>query len=108
MRSLRSSGSVQDLKDLPSAQMQLLSPNGVIDLDPKHSFLDPNGAMDVTNGVVFGHVFGGDSHDFQFVSGATITVPEPSTFFLLGLATALAPPGHSPSSPSGRDSVSTT
>jgi PEP-CTERM motif-containing protein len=48
-------------------------------------FLDPNGAMDVTNGVVFGHVFGGDSHDFQFVSGANITVPEPSTLCLLGL-----------------------
>jgi hypothetical protein len=48
-------------------------------------FLDPNGAMDVTNGVVFGHVFGGDSHDFQFVSGANITVPEPSTVWLLGL-----------------------
>lgn len=48
-------------------------------------FLDPNGPMDVTNGVVFGHVFGGDSHDFQFVSGANITVPEPSTLCLLGL-----------------------
>jgi len=53
-------------------------------------FLDPNGAMDVTNGVVFGHVFGGDSHDFQFVSGANITVPEPSTLWLLGLGALAA------------------
>jgi hypothetical protein len=48
-------------------------------------FLDPNGAMDVTNAVVFGHVFGGDSHDFQLVSGSAVTVPEPSTIWLLGL-----------------------
>ena len=48
-------------------------------------FLDPNGAMDVTNGVVFGRVFGGDSHDFQYVSGSTISIPEPSSLALLGL-----------------------
>ena len=54
-------------------------------------FLDPNGAMDVTNGVVFGRVFGGDSHDFQYVSGSTITVPEPTTFWLLGLGALCAP-----------------
>ena len=48
-------------------------------------FLDPNGAMDVTNGVVFGRVFGGDSHDFQYVSGSQISIPEPSSLALLGL-----------------------
>jgi hypothetical protein len=38
-------------------------------------FLDPNGTMSVTNAVVQGRVFGGDSHDFQFVSGANISSP---------------------------------
>ncbi len=42
-------------------------------------FLDPNGPVSVTNANVFGRVFGGDSHDFQFVSGSTITAPTPST-----------------------------
>lgn len=48
-------------------------------------FLDPNGTMDVTHALVFGRVFGGDSQDFQLVSGANVTVPEPSTFWLVGL-----------------------
>ena len=38
-------------------------------------FLDPNGAISVVNAVVQGRVFGGDSHDFQYVSGANITAP---------------------------------
>jgi hypothetical protein len=38
-------------------------------------FLDPNGAISVTNAQVFGRVFGGDTHDFQDVSGTTLTVP---------------------------------
>jgi hypothetical protein len=50
-------------------------------------FLDPNGAISVVNANVLGQVFGGDTHDFQYVSGATITtttsVPEPSTLILL-------------------------
>ena len=34
-------------------------------------FLDPNGAISVTNAVINqGRVFGGDAHDFQFVSGS--------------------------------------
>ena len=53
-------------------------------------FLDPNGAISVTNSLVNqGRVFGGDSHDFQFVSGSNLIappIPEPSTFSLLGLA----------------------
>jgi hypothetical protein len=55
-------------------------------------FLDPNGAISVTNANVLGRVIGGDTHDFQDVSGTTITapagVPEPSTMTLLlsGLA----------------------
>jgi hypothetical protein len=57
-------------------------------------FLDPNGAMDSTNADVFGRMFGGDSHDFQYVSGSTITsppsqVPDPgSTVLLMGLGLA--------------------
>jgi hypothetical protein len=47
-------------------------------------FLDPNGAMDVTDALVFGRVFGGDAHDFQYVSGSEI-IPEPSSLALLGL-----------------------
>jgi hypothetical protein len=54
-------------------------------------FLDPNGAISVTNAVVVGRVFGGDSHDFQYVSGSEIdlppTVPDSaSTISLLGIA----------------------
>lgn len=39
-------------------------------------FLDPNGTISVTNAIVEGRVFGGDSHDFQYVSGAKITAPQ--------------------------------
>jgi len=56
-------------------------------------FLDPNGAMDATNAEIFGRMFGGDSHDFQYVSGSTITmppgVPDPgATVLLMGLGLA--------------------
>ena len=50
--------------------------------------LDPNGAMSLTNANLEGRVFGGDTHDFQYVSGTTIDtppfspVPEPSSLFL--------------------------
>ena len=51
-------------------------------------FLDPNGAISVTNATVQGRVFGGDSHDFQYVSGSNLTapspVPEPASMILLG------------------------
>jgi hypothetical protein len=49
-------------------------------------FLDPNGAVSVVNANVVGRVFGGDSHDFQYVSGANITAPS-------GPAPVPAPPG---------------
>lgn len=53
-------------------------------------FLDPNGAISVVNAVVMGRVFGGDSHDFQYVSGATITAPSVpdtgSSILILGIA----------------------
>jgi PEP-CTERM motif len=52
-------------------------------------FLDPNGAVSITNANVVGRVFGGDTHDFQYVSGSAIAapttvVPEPGTLALLG------------------------
>jgi hypothetical protein len=52
-------------------------------------FLDPNGSISVTNANVVGRVFGGDTHDFQYVSGSTITappsqVPEPASLVLFG------------------------
>ncbi|HEV3443579.1 MAG TPA: collagen-binding domain-containing protein [Gemmataceae bacterium] len=51
-------------------------------------FLDPNGAISITNANVHGRVFGGDTHDFQYVSGATISqpsaIPEPSSIMLVG------------------------
>ena len=57
-------------------------------------FLNPNGPISVTNANVFGRVFGGDTHDFQLVSGSNITtppVPEPKQFFvLLGFSLAIA------------------
>lgn len=59
-------------------------------------FLDPNGAISVTNAVVDGRVFGGDTHDFQYVSGAKISCPQAvsvpdtgSSFLLLSFALAL-------------------
>lgn len=42
-------------------------------------FLNPNGPISVVNSNVIGRVFGGDSHDFQYVSGAHLTVPTGST-----------------------------
>ena len=52
-------------------------------------FLDPNGAISVVNTNLDGSVFGGDTHDFQLVSGDTINVPstqvpEPASLLLLG------------------------
>jgi hypothetical protein len=38
-------------------------------------FLNPNGAMSAVNAEIFGRLFGGDAHDFQYVSGAHLTVP---------------------------------
>jgi hypothetical protein len=38
-------------------------------------FLDPNGAISVTNADILGGVFGGDTHDFQYVSGSVIDAP---------------------------------
>jgi hypothetical protein len=57
-------------------------------------FLDPNGPISVVNANVAGRVFGGDTHDFQLVSGTTITasttVPEPSSLFeLIGFTAAI-------------------
>ena len=63
------------------------SPNNVV----QGIFLDPNGPISVTNANVIGGVFGGDTHDFQYVSGSTITtpavtsVPAPPTVVLLGI-----------------------
>jgi hypothetical protein len=57
-------------------------------------FLDPNGPISVTNAFVFGRVFGGDTHDFQYVSGADIDAPptpEPAhTAFVLVLILGIA------------------
>ena len=52
-------------------------------------FLDPNGDISVTNSNVRGRIFGGDTHNFQYVSGSNITaptsqVPEPGSLLLFG------------------------
>jgi len=62
--------------------------------DVQGMFLDPNGPISVTNADVLGGVFGGDTHDFQYVSGSAIDapggqVPEPNTVVLLGLMLAI-------------------
>jgi len=50
-------------------------------------FLDPNGAVSVTNANILGGVWGGDTHDFQYVSGANVqtfvSAPEPGSLVLL-------------------------
>lgn len=44
-------------------------------------FLDPNGAISVSDSNVSGRVFGGDSVNFAYVSGANITMPVTITTF---------------------------
>lgn len=57
-------------------------------------FLDPNGAISVTNTRLLGRVFGGDSHDTQIVSGDTINLPIPeastNALLILGIAIGMA------------------
>jgi hypothetical protein len=59
-------------------------------------FLDPNGPISVVNSNVLGRVFGGDSHDFQYVSGSNITAPTPGTAVPAPSTVALALAGAVP------------
>jgi PEP-CTERM motif-containing protein len=58
------------------------------------TILDPDGKISVVNArITSGRVFGGDTEDFQFVSGSSITapppsVPEPASLILLGAGLA--------------------
>ncbi len=52
------------------------------------TFLDPNGVITENSVNITGHVFGGDSSDMQIVSGGTVTVPEPSSYALVGMGLA--------------------
>jgi hypothetical protein len=56
------------------------------------TFLDPNGTIQMNHSVLNGRLFGGDSHDEQIVSGASIfdPVPEPSSVALVVGALSLA------------------
>ena len=60
------------------------------------TFLDPNGDISVNNSVVDGRLFGGDSSNLQFVSGAHIVAPqvptpEPAqTALVIGVPLAIA------------------
>ena len=49
------------------------------------TFLDPNGTITMNSVNLTGHLFGGDSSDMQIVSGGTVTVPEPSSYALVGV-----------------------
>jgi len=51
-------------------------------------FLDPNGAISAVNAVIHGRLFGGDTHDFQYVSGAEIDAEQPPVVPLPGAAWA--------------------
>jgi hypothetical protein len=55
------------------------------------TFLDPNGDMQIDNSVLDGHFFGGDTHNDQIVSGATIIapVPEPAPVGFLAISLGL-------------------
>ncbi|HLK14938.1 MAG TPA: hypothetical protein VKT78_09045 [Fimbriimonadaceae bacterium] len=64
--------------------------NGGVDGLAQGIFLDPNGAISTDNSIIEGRLFGGDSHDFQFVSGGHINAPPAPTPepFTLGLGVA--------------------
>jgi len=53
-----------------------ISTNG---LTTAGTFLDPTGAIQVNHSVVDGRVFGGDTQNFAFVSGASLNAPEVAT-----------------------------
>jgi hypothetical protein len=53
-------------------------------------FLDPNGNIQINHSVLNGWLFGGDTQNFSFVSGANLNVPtsatpEPSSLLLMGI-----------------------
>lgn len=50
-------------------------------------FLDPNGSIQMNHSLLYGRLFGGDTHDDAIVSGANI-IPEPLTMVALGMGLA--------------------
>ncbi len=52
------------------------------------TFLDPNGTITINSVTIFGHLFGGDTHDMQITSNGGVVVPEPQAFALLTLGLA--------------------
>jgi len=52
------------------------------------TFLDPNGTITVNSVTIFGHLFGGDTHDMQITSNGGVVAPEPQPFALLALGLA--------------------
>jgi PEP-CTERM motif len=53
-------------------------------------YLDPNGNIQINHSVLNGWLFGGDTQNFSFVSGADLNVPtsgtpEPSSLLLMGI-----------------------
>jgi PEP-CTERM motif len=62
---------------------------GVVNL-VQGDFLDPNGPISIVNADILGRVFGGDTHDYQDVSGSNLNspsaVPEPSSMAILAIS----------------------
>jgi hypothetical protein len=58
------------------------------------TFLDPTGSISIDNGHIDRRIFGGDTHDLSFVSGANInapSVPVPEAAPLISAALLLLP-----------------
>lgn len=67
----------------------LLIDTGDLVKETMGTFLDPNGALDINESLIFGRVFGGDTTDMTFDDSTLIApppfaAPEPSSLALLG------------------------
>jgi MYXO-CTERM domain-containing protein len=63
-----------------------ISTNGATE---RGTFLDPNGTIQMNHSFLAGRLFGGDTHDEQIVSGASITAPVPAPGAAVLLAAGL-------------------
>ncbi|MGP8049652.1 MAG: hypothetical protein ACLPYB_03490 [Desulfobaccales bacterium] len=70
-----------DYTNLSGGPTLTISTNG---LATEGIFLDPTGNIQVNHSDITGAIYGGDSQNLSFVSGAHLVLPLPPTAFLLG------------------------